>query len=570
MKLSRKTATPVVLASVVALGLAGCAKSDRETGSTGTSGSTGSSATSGGGGGAASDTFTFGAAGAPEVFDPFYASDGETFRVTRQMMQGLLGIKDGTADPEPELAESWEPSADGLSWTFKLRQGVKFTDGETFNAEAVCYNFERMFTQNEVAAAGPAEYWAYTMGGFKGGKDDSLYKSCEVKDDATVVLNLTRVTSDFPVLLTLDSFSMQSPKALKDGDANNVAKEGEGFKYPAYAMAPVGTGPYKLDKYDQANKTITLVRNDDYWGDKAKTAKLIFKIIPDESTRRQELEAGSINAYDLPNPVDWKALEDGGNQVLVRPAFNILYMGFNPDKNPKLKDLRVRKAIYMALNREQMVQSQLPEGATVATQFMPDTVAGYNKDLQPVKYDPEGAKALLKEAGAEGMTLQFAYPSEVSRPYMPDPQKIHEALAANLADIGIKVEAVTKPWNGGYLDGVDNGQFDAWLLGWTGDYNSANNFIGTFFSSDTNDFHTYANDWGKTLTSELRKADGVVDEAERTTTYEALNKKIMEEYLPGLPISHSPPALVVGKGVSGVTASPLTAEMFDQVVVTKS
>ncbi len=244
-------------------------------------------------------------------------------------------------------------------------------------------------------------------------------------------------------------------------------------------------------------------------------------------------------------------------------------MGLNPEKNAKLKDLRVRKAIYMALNRDQMVKTQLPEGAKVATQFMPDTVAGYNTALQPVAYDPEGAKKLLKEAGAEGMTLQFAYPSEVSRPYMPDPQKIFDALRTDLEAVGIKVDVVTKPWNGGYLDGVDNGEFDAFLLGWTGDYNSANNFIGTFFSSPTNDFHTYATDFGETLTKELREADGVVEEAARTTAYEALNKKIMEEYLPGLPISHSPPALVVGKGVDGVVASPLTAELFDTVTVSK-
>ena len=203
---------------------------------------------------------------------------------------------------------------------------------------------------------------------------------------------------------------MQSPKALKAGDANNVTKQGEGFGYPAYSKNPVGTGPYKLDKYDEANKTVTLVRNDAYWGEKAKTAKLVFKIIPDESTRRQELEAGSIDGYDLPNPADWKGLKDSGNEVLVRPAFNILYMGLNPAKNPKLKDLKVRQALYYALNRDQLVKTQLPEGATVATQFMPDTVAGYNKDLQPYAYDKAKAQALLKEAGAEGMTLHVRLP----------------------------------------------------------------------------------------------------------------------------------------------------------------
>ena len=116
------------------------------------------------GGGDVKDTITFGAAGAPELFDPFYATDGETFRVTRQMMEGLVGIKPGTADIEPELATSWEASADGKEWTFTLREGVKFWDGEAFNAAAVCYNFERMFDQNEVAAGGPAGYWADVMG----------------------------------------------------------------------------------------------------------------------------------------------------------------------------------------------------------------------------------------------------------------------------------------------------------------------------------------------------------------------------------------------------------------------
>ena len=109
-------------------------------------------------------------------------------------------------------------------------------------------------------------------------------------------------------------------------------------------MAPVGIGPYKLEKYDEANKTVTLVANDAYYGEKPKTAKIVFKIIPDESTRRQELQAGSIDGYDLPEPGRLEGSEDEGNKVEVRPAFNILYMGLNPKKNPKLKDLKVRQA----------------------------------------------------------------------------------------------------------------------------------------------------------------------------------------------------------------------------------
>lgn len=553
MKFSRM-AKPLAVLAVGTMALGACATSDRgdDTGNTG-------AAASGG-------QLVFGAAGAPKLFDPFYATDGETFRITRQIFDGLLTIKPGTAEVEPALAEALPTSDNGTDWAFKLRSGVKFTDGTPFNAEAVCKNFTRMFEQKgggQIAA----QYWSDVFGGFSDKPETSLYKSCTVKDELNVVVTSRTVTSKFPTALTLASFSMQSPTAMEKGDANNVQQVGDGFTYPAYSQAPVGTGPFKFDKYDEANKTVTLVRNDDYWGEKAKLEKLIFKIVPDESTRRQELKAGSIQGYDLPNPVDWQGLKDDGNQVAVRPPFNIFYVGLNPEKNVKMKDLKVRQALYMAINRDQLVKTQLPEGAKVATQFMPDTVRGYNKSLQPMAYDPTKAKALLKEAGAEGMTIDFAYPSEVSRPYMPNPQKLFEAMRTDLEAVGVKVNVITKPWNGGYLDGVDAGQFDMFLLGWTGDYDSADNFIGTFFTSETNRFHTWAAGYGQQLSADLKAADAIVDADQRATAYEKLNQQIMEEYLPGFAISHSPPALVVAKNVQGLVPSPLTAEEFSTVTV---
>ena len=147
---------------------------------------------------------------------------------------------------------------------------MKFSDGTAFNAEAVCYNMDRMYNQKG-AGQTAAQYWGYFFGSFSDKPEGSLYKSCEAKDASTAVINITRSTSSFPTILSLDSFSMQSPTALKAGDANNVVAQGEGFKYPAYAAAPVGVGPYKLDKYDEANKTVTLVANDEYFGEKPKT-----------------------------------------------------------------------------------------------------------------------------------------------------------------------------------------------------------------------------------------------------------------------------------------------------------
>ncbi|MEO7268195.1 MAG: ABC transporter substrate-binding protein [Knoellia sp.] len=550
----KRKATPFAVLTVAALALTACAQSDRKDSDSGSG--TGSGGTS---------TFTFGAAGAPSVLDPFYATDGETFRVTRQLFEGLVGIKAGSAEVEPELAEKWEPDASGLNWTFTLRTGVKFQDGEPFNADAVCKNFERMFDQNDAGQV-RGEYWANTFGAFKAKAADSLYKGCEAKDEKTVILSVTRPTSGFPTFLSLDSLSMQSPKAMDAGKANEIAAQGEGFTFPAYAKAPVGTGPYKLEKYDEANKTVTLVRNDNYWGEKAKNAKVVFKIIPDESTRRQELQAKSINGYDLPNPADWKGLESDGNKLEIRKPFNVFYVGLNPAKNPKLLDAKVRKALYQAINREQLVKTQLPEGATVATQMMPDTVSGYNKSLEAAKYDPAAAKAAISAAG--GLTLNFAYPSEVSRPYMPNPQKLYQAMVTDLEAAGVKVTQSTKPWAGGYLDGVDAGAYDAFLLGWTGDYDSAANFIGTFFGNlAQNNFGLAKQSFGPTLAADLAKADSIVDEAERTAAYEKLNQQIQEEYLPALAISHSPPALVVGDSVEGIVASPLTAEEFSTVTV---
>jgi len=205
-----------------------------------------------------------------------------------------------------------------------------------------------------------------------------------------------------------------------------------------------------------------------------------IKIIPDETARKQELQAGTIDGYDFPAPADWANLKKDGFNVQVRPAFNILYLGITQKNNAALQDLRVRKAIAYAVNREQIVKSQLPEGASVATQFIPNTVDGYNDDLKPIPYDPEKAKSLLAEAGATNLAVNFYWPSEVTRPYMPNPRDIFGAIQADLQKAGITVNATTKPWNGGYLDDVDEARADLFLLGWTGDYNTEDNFIGSF------------------------------------------------------------------------------------------
>ncbi|GAA3666328.1 peptide/nickel transport system substrate-binding protein [Yimella lutea] len=551
MQTSRK-ASALAVVSAAALVLSGCAESKREEGGKGSES-----------GGQSNATMTFAAAGAPKTFDPFYATDGETFRVARQIFDGLVNFKPGTADLAPGLATSWIPSKDGKTWTFKLRTGVKFTDGTPFNAEAVCKNFERMDKQNE-AGQTAAVYWSDNMGGFNKSKDD-LYQGCTPKGTDSVELKLSRATSKFPSLLGLPAWSMQSPTALDKYKANDVKAQGDGITQSEYAAKyPTGTGPFKFEKYDVQNKTITLVRNDDFYGDKAKVGKLVFKIIPDGTSRKQALLAGDVDGYDLPNPVDWDSLKKAGMNLEIRPAFNILYLGLNPTKNPALKDLKVRQALYHAINREQLVKNQLPEGATAATQWYPKTVDGYSDSVMKYDYNPEKAKQLLKEAGQSSLSIDLWYPSEVTRPYMPDPQKIFQAIKGDWEKAGIKVNAVTKPWNGGYTDGTANGASPAFLIGWTGDYNTPDNFIANFFMGKQMGISAYP--WGAQLKKEITDADSIVNADQRTAAYKKLSEKLMKEYVPGLPISNSPPAIVFGKNISGIVASPLTSEDFATAV----
>ncbi|PRY48204.1 peptide/nickel transport system substrate-binding protein [Geodermatophilus tzadiensis] len=552
-------------AALTALTLAACASSDRDSGS-GEGG--GEEAQSGG-------TLVFGAAGDPAMFDPAFGSDGETFRVARQIHEGLLTNELGGTEPVPQLAEDYEVSEDGLEYTFALREGVKFHDGTDFNAEAVCFNFDRWYNFEGLAQSPSASYYYQAVfGGFASTPDTpSIYESCEATDENTAVIRLTQVTSKFPAALSLPAFSIQSPTALQEYDADNLSGSEDALSYSEYALEhPTGTGPFKFESWDRGNGEVTIVRNEDYWGDPALLDEIIFRTISDQNTRRQELQAGSIDGYDFVAPADYQTLEDEGLQVLVRDPFNILYLGFNggnvpgTSANPALKDLRVRQAIAHAIDRETIVNSLLPEGAEAATQFMPPTVDGWADDVTTYEYDPDRARQLLQEAGAEGTTLRFFYPTEVSRPYLPDPAALFQVINQNLIDAGFTVEPTALPWNPDYLNAVQAGQADIHLLGWTGDYNDAYNFIGTFFAEASNgqasaEFGAFSN---PEIFAALAQADAEPDASARTEQYQEANRLIMD-YLPGVPISHSPPALVVAENVQGLEPSPLTAEVFSTV-----
>ena len=262
-----------------------------------------------------------------------------------------------------------------------------------------------------------------------------IYDSCEATSPTEATIKLNSPFAAFVQAMTLPAFSMQSPTAMKEYDADNTTGTVDDTRFSAYATEhPTGTGPYKFDKWER-DQAVTLKANPDYWGDKAKTETVIIRTISDTRARVQELEAGSIDGFDLVGPGDVQALQDKGFQIQNRPAFNILYLAFNQG-NEALKDVKVRQAINYAIDKEALLKSSLPPGSKAAIQFMPDLVNGYNPDVTTYPYDVEKAKSLLKEAGQENLTLKFAYPTGVSRPYMPTPEDTFQVLKSQLEAVG--------------------------------------------------------------------------------------------------------------------------------------
>ncbi|NYI70045.1 peptide/nickel transport system substrate-binding protein [Naumannella cuiyingiana] len=545
-------------ALLVTAGLAACAQSERDPG---------------GQSGGAADTFVFAASSDPVMLDPAMASDGETFRVARQMFEGLVSLQPGSTELAPLLATEWTSSSDGKTHSFTLREGVKFHDGTDFNAEAVCANFERWYNwtglnQNENITY----YYGKLFKGFKNpeGADKSatgIYESCTAESPTKATITLKKPFAAFVDAMTLPSFSMQSPAAMQQWDANNTTGTADDPRFSAYATEhPTGTGPFKFESWDRGQQ-VTLAANPDYWGEKPKIAKAIVRTIPDGNARKQELQAGNIDGYDLVAPGDVEPMQAEGLQIKNRPAFNILYLGFN-QKNKALQDVRVRQAINYAIDKEAVISQTLPPGSVAAKEFMPDMVNGYNPDVTSYDYDPEKAKQLLAEAGQSDLTLRFAYPTSVSRPYMPTPEDTFVALKSQLEAVGIKVEPLNAKWTPDYLDMVqgDGGtdKRDIHLLGWTGDYNDADNFVGVFFGGKSNE-------WGfenKALFDELGAARELPDKEQQATAYAKINEDIAK-FAPGVPIAHPAPSLAFGKGVQGYEPSPVQDEVWNNVTVTR-
>ncbi|MDL5352652.1 ABC transporter substrate-binding protein [Microbacterium sp. zg-YB36] len=512
-------------------------------------------------------TFVFAASSDPGSLDPAFAQDGESFRVSRQIFEGLVGTEPGTADPAPLLAESWESAEDGLSHTFTLKEGVTFHDGTDFNAEAVCANFDRWYNWEGLAASEALGYYYYKLfRGYASNPDEAVYKSCTPDGETTVTVELNQPFAGFIPALSLPSFAMQSPTAMAEFEADNVGGTAEAPTLSEYATGnPAGTGPYVFEEWAPGEQ-ITLTANPDYWGEAGQIDEIIFRVIDDPTARRQALESGSIDGYDLVGPADTAALEEDGFTMVSRPPFTILYLAFN-QAVPELQDPLVREALSYAIDKDALISQVLPEGTEKATQFMPETVNGWNPDVTTYEYDPAKAEELLAEAGyteANPLTLTFNYPVNVSRPYMPDPEQIFTVLSTQLGEVGVVTNPVSNEWVD-YLD-LTSGTPDhgIHLLGWTGDYNDTDNFLGVFFGGPSME-------WGfdnPELFTALTEARGIADLEEQSELYQDINEMVAT-FIPGVPLAHPAPTLAFDPRVESYPASPVNDEVFTDIVLTE-
>lgn len=549
--LTRRLTSVAAAAAATALILTGCAESQRDD--------------SGGGDSAASDVdphFIFAASSDPKSLDPAFANDGESFRVSRQIFEGLVGVEAGTADPAPLLAEEWETSEDGLTYDFTLKEGVTFHDGTDFNADAVCANFDRWYNfEGILQSDNIAYYYGKLFRGYADSPENAVYESCEAVEDHHARISLKQPFAGFIAAMSLPAFAMQSPSAMEEYGADEVSGSAEAPVMSEYAQNhPTGTGPFQFESWS-VGQDIQLSRYDDYWGEPGQIDQITFRVIDDPVARRQALEAGNIDGYDLVAPADTGDLEEAGFNVMAREPFTILYLGLNQEVE-ELQDLKVRQAISYAIDKDALIRQTLPEGTQPAIQFIPDSVNGYTDDVETYDYDPERAKELLAEAGYEdGFTLDFNYPTGVSRPYMPTPEQVFSNLSGQLAEVGIETNAMPDKWSPDYLDRV-NGTADhgIHLLGWTGDYNDTDNFVGVFFGEQKPEFG-FEN---QELFDALLEARQEPVLENQTPMYEEINRMV-SEFVPAVPLAHPAPSLAFSERVVSYPTSPVNDEVYNLI-----
>ena len=455
------------------------------------------------------DNLIFASTNDPLGLDPALVDDNDSGKINCNIYESLLAFEPDSTNIKPSLAESYTVSDDGLTYTFKLRQGVKFHDGTPFNAEAVKFNIVRQMPENMIPKM---SYASFVWGDVA---------EVKVIDDYTVAITLKRRNTPFlHNIAMMYAAPMISPKALQEY-GNNVMEH------------PCGTGPYKFVAWDKGQQVI-LTRNEAYWGEPGRTANLIFRTMPETSARVVALNNGEV---DIINGIDANVIPEikqAGNQIFSAEGMSTHYMFFNvnPAQDSVTKDKAVRRAIAKAINIPEMVQSLYKGYDTPATTILPKAIPGYSDKVKPVAYDPEAAKKELAELGVKHLTI---YTYSGARIYNTvGGQVLAEAIQAYLKAAGVESDVMVFDW-ATYKNKIITDTFDIGFMGWNGDNGDADNFLGLFASDDqiNNNGLWFNQEYRDLLAEALTMPDG----AERNAMYEKAEMIIAEETAL-LPLSH--------------------------------
>lgn len=429
--------------------------------------------------------------------------------------------KDGSTEIVGSLCESYSVSDDGLTYTFKLRDGVVFSNGSGLEASDVQYTFERLLTAGGVNDDIPLEVLGAEE--LKSGAADTL-AGFKVTSDVDFSITLAAPNAGFIAELTGPAMSIVDRETMAEVQNFGIACEDT-----------IGTGPYKITEW-VVNDHYTLEYNDKYWGEAPSVKKMVVSIIPDASTQNLMYQNGELDILDL-EYLDSAIVESTyktayADRIISGSRVGLTYLAMNAN-HEYLSDVNVRKAVQMAVDVDTIVASVYAGDAIVENGIVPTGVWGHNDQLQRPAYSVENAKKLLADAGyAEGeVKFELAMDSSSSS----NTQLVYQLIQQQLKDAGILVEI--KPYDeSSWLDLRKSGEMDAFIANWTMDYNDPANIMYTFYGSAEKTKLRSLNYADEEIMARVAAASGITDDAERMAEYQALEKKIVEEDAAWVPL----------------------------------
>ena len=470
-------------------------------------------------GGAAGGTLVAALSGEPDQLDPHQTSAYQSFQVLENVYDTLVQPGPPPAmEMEPALAESWETSDDGLTWTFRLRQGVTFHNGNPFTAEDVVYSYRRIIDE-ELSNA-------YRFG---------TVEDITAPDPTTVELALSGPTPN--LLQQIGGFKGMAILDEETGDDVDLQREAN------------GTGPFRLSSYTSGS-AIELARHDTYWGSRPQLDGVTFRFVKDPTVALTDLQSGQVQWTDNLPPQQVEALQSGGEiQVGRTPSTDYWYFAANQAREP-FDDPRVRQALAFAIDREAITQAAKFGAATVNQTAIPRG-SEYFVDHAPYTKDTARARDLLSQAGVTDLEVELMVTDEY-----PETVQSAQVMVSQLEEAGITGTIRTLDF-ASWLDAQTEGDFDVLLLGWLGNLDPDDFYYAQHHSEGTFNAQGYAS---REVDAALDEGRSELDPAARMAAYETAVRRIVDDasyvYL------YNPDVVQGWKGVEGYAPRPDRAVRF--------